>query len=131
VTDAPFNKQRLFRLGALAVVIVAGIAFHQKAGSYAVVRIAYFALILLLFFTRTRYGAGRRRAVGKRRGRLFGAGIGTGTGAASSAPPTDRPLGAPGWVRDGVDPSIEQYWDGSAWTRRRRWNGKEWIDGGS
>jgi hypothetical protein len=123
------QKRRLFRFGALAVVLVAGVLFHQKVGGYAVIRIVYFVVILLVFFTRT-----RRRTPGRTGGgwrRLWPAGL-RGSGGRDVAAIPDPPPnihGAPGWVRDSDDPMIERYWDGTNWVRTRRWNGKEWIEG--
>jgi hypothetical protein len=35
---------------------------------------------------------------------------------------------APGWYPEGDDPSTMRYWDGSAFTSRRRWDGSNWVD---
>jgi hypothetical protein len=35
----------------------------------------------------------------------------------------------PGWQRSGAVGAGEQsYWDGSAWTARRRWHNNAWVD---
>jgi hypothetical protein len=122
------QKRRLFRFGALAVVIVAGLLFHQKVGGYSVIRIVYFAVILLVFFTRSRRPTSGRSGLGWRRPGAWGWRASARRDVPPDPPPP-RTLGAPGWVRDSDDPMIERYWDGSTWVRTRRWNGKEWIDG--
>jgi hypothetical protein len=46
------------------------------------------------------------------------------------APPAPDPVGAapPGWHRDPRDGTVLAYWDGQAWTGRRRWDGRAWVD---
>ena len=33
-----------------------------------------------------------------------------------------------GWEPDHVNPNLQRYWDGSAWTATRRWVAGQWID---
>jgi hypothetical protein len=48
------------------------------------------------------------------------------TVAHSPAPPEGRP---PGWHRTGpIGVGEQSYWDGSAWTARRRWQNNAWVD---
>jgi hypothetical protein len=35
---------------------------------------------------------------------------------------------APGWEPDHINPNLQRYWDGSAWTATRRWVAGQWID---
>jgi hypothetical protein len=35
---------------------------------------------------------------------------------------------SPGWEPDHINPNLQRYWDGSAWTATRRWVGGRWID---
>jgi hypothetical protein len=35
---------------------------------------------------------------------------------------------APGWHPVGGDPHFVRYWDGSAWTAEKHWDGQNWID---
>jgi Protein of unknown function (DUF2510) len=34
----------------------------------------------------------------------------------------------PGWEPDHINPNLQRYWDGSAWTATRRWVAGQWID---
>lgn len=49
---------------------------------------------------------------------------------ADTMPPPTVPEGAePGWYRSGPIGAGEQsYWDGTAWTARRRWQNSAWVD---
>jgi hypothetical protein len=33
-----------------------------------------------------------------------------------------------GWEPDHINPNLQRYWDGSAWTATRRWVAGQWID---
>jgi len=41
------------------------------------------------------------------------------------APPTNQ---ARGWYQSGATNNDQAYWDGQAWTGRRRWDGAGWVD---
>jgi hypothetical protein len=46
-------------------------------------------------------------------------------------PPPERPPAPPrevGWHLDSDHLSEQAYWDGRAWTARRRWNGATWVE---
>jgi hypothetical protein len=48
---------------------------------------------------------------------------------APSTTPSDMTGQPPGWQRSGAVGAGEQsYWDGSAWTARRRWQSNAWVD---
>jgi hypothetical protein len=34
----------------------------------------------------------------------------------------------PGWEPDHINPNLQRYWDGSAWTSTRRWVAGQWVD---
>jgi hypothetical protein len=41
---------------------------------------------------------------------------------------TSRTAKVPGWEPDHINPNVQRYWDGSAWTATRRWVAGRWID---
>jgi hypothetical protein len=45
----------------------------------------------------------------------------------SGAGPSAREK-VPGWEPDHINPNLQRYWDGSAWTATRRWVAGQWID---
>ncbi len=59
-----------------------------------------------------------------------GPGVGAPYGAvAPSAVPPDMTGQPPAWQRTGAVGAGEQsYWDGTAWTARRRWQNNAWVD---
>ncbi len=46
-------------------------------------------------------------------------------GPGSSRTPTDKD---PGWYPDRINPNLQKYWDGEAWTASRRWVAGQWLD---
>ena len=34
----------------------------------------------------------------------------------------------PGWHPDRINPNLQKYWDGEAWTASRRWVAGQWVD---
>ncbi len=60
-----------------------------------------------------------------------------GTPAASEAAPDYgwHPVGSvpndPGWYRTGENPNDQDYWDGQAWTAKRRWTVTGWVEEGA
>ena len=42
--------------------------------------------------------------------------------------PERRPARVVGWHADPDHMSEEAYWDGQAWTGRRRWTGDSWVE---
>jgi hypothetical protein len=117
---------RVLRLGLLAVVILAGVAFHDKGTVYTAIRIAYYAVILggLGYFFYRRSAA--------KRGDTIATGGPPGPGPSPTLPgeagPTTTPVREPGWFPDQQDMKLQRYWDGSAWTHTRRWEGDRWVD---
>lgn len=43
----------------------------------------------------------------------------------SSAPVTDK---APDWCPDRINPNLQRYWDGQAWSAQRRWVAGQWVE---
>lgn len=43
----------------------------------------------------------------------------------SNRTPQGKP---PGWEPDHVNPNVQRYWDGAAWTATRRWVSGQWVD---
>jgi hypothetical protein len=134
----PIQKRRAVRYGALAVVIVAGLAFHGSGSSYTAIRGLYFLVIIGLLVSRSRSGAGRGGMYRGSGGMYGGWGGNRGMGPMNGSqgapgtgpvgvPPMNQ-VGAPGWVADGTDPTVQRYWDGIAWTKQRRWNGQNWDE---
>ena len=48
-----------------------------------------------------------------------------GAGPAAEAERTET---AAGWRPDPLDPTRLNYWDGTRWTARKRWDGSDWLD---
>jgi hypothetical protein len=46
-------------------------------------------------------------------------------GTSANRAPTDR---EPGWHPDRINPNLQRYWDGAAWTATRRWVAGQWVD---
>jgi hypothetical protein len=47
------------------------------------------------------------------------------TGGGEMAPPKSQERG---WYQSGATNNDQAYWDGQAWTGRRRWDGAGWVD---
>ncbi|HEX3333445.1 MAG TPA: hypothetical protein VHS57_03840 [Acidimicrobiales bacterium] len=73
------------------------------------------------------YGPGA--VPGPRPGPPVGFGVAAGFPVAAPPPDAHAPGLEPGWHRSGSVGSGEQsYWDGSAWSARRRWTNGAWVD---
>jgi hypothetical protein len=123
---------RYLRLALLAVVILAGLAFHHSGPAYDAIRIAYYVIIVGIIGFALYSRRGHR---GQNPGFPHhppGAGPSpTSPGPAGSPPgPTAGPTQNPGWYPDQQNMQIQRYWDGSAWTATRHWDGSAWVDGG-
>jgi hypothetical protein len=118
----PLQSRRAIRFGALAILIVAGLAFHSSGREYDAIRGVYLVVVVGLLVTGRRGMRGARGGTGG-----YGGWQRPGTAVGPTAP-TTNPMGAPGWIPDGADPSVERYWDGLAWTKRRRWDGRGWVE---
>jgi hypothetical protein len=128
---------RAARIALLAAVLLAGFVFHDKGPAYITIRVLYFVVIFggLGFFW-------WRRSVAKRGGTSPAADAGASGPLAppplpkksSDAALTEAPASAgsvvrqPGWFPDQQDMKVQRYWDGSAWTATRRWEGDRWVD---
>jgi hypothetical protein len=113
-------QMRSMRIALLVVLLVAGAAFHDKGTTYTIIRVAYYAVILggLGFVLWRRQGAKRQAAAD-------GA---PGGPEVDGAPSPGGPVRQPGWFPDQQDMTVQRYWDGSAWTRTRRWDNDQWVD---
>jgi hypothetical protein len=72
-----------------------------------------------------------RRVPGPGSGPGQASGAGAGATSPTPSPATESGPGAqaPGWYQSGALGAGEQsYWDGSAWTARRRWSRGAWMD---
>jgi hypothetical protein len=85
---------RAVRLGALVLVILAGVVFHRSGGVYQTIHVLYFVLIvgILAFALLNRNRRGSRPPSGTAGG-SWGSGGGTATTATSSSAPSQRPVG--------------------------------------
>jgi hypothetical protein len=113
-------QMRQMRILLLVVLLVAGAAFHDKGTAYTIIRVAYYAVIL--------GGLGFilwRRQVAKRQPMADGA---TGRPHAQAAASAEMAGREAGWFPDQQDMKVQRYWDGSAWTRTRRWENDQWVD---
>lgn len=118
---------RYLRVGALAIVLLAGLAFHHTGATYNVIRVAYYVLIGAVIGY-----ALYARSRATRRGHPYSGGI-PAPGSPSTLPgQPGTALGQiqnPGWYPDQQDMKVQRYWDGSAWTSTRHWDGTQWVDG--
>jgi hypothetical protein len=112
-------QMRSMRIVLLVVLLVAGAAFHDRGTTYTIIRVAYYVLILggLGFVLSRRQGARQPAADGA-------------VGGPEPAPAVSPAMAgrAPGWFPDQQDMEVQRYWDGTAWTRTRRWRNDQWVD---
>jgi len=111
---------RQVRYGAIALLLLASVVFHRSGPVYSVIRYAYLAVIVGYFALRIR----NRNAGVPGRMQIWGS---------PAAPPgqpgaLDGSLASPGWFPDPVESGAERYWSGTAWTKRRRFDGASWVE---
>jgi hypothetical protein len=115
-------QMRNMRLALLAVLLIAGFAFHDHGTVYTAIRIIYYVVIVGVLVY-----AFSRRSLAKRRGGAPGAP--PDPGSSSTLPGQTglpRPTQAPGWYPDQQDMTVQRYWDGSTFTSTRHWDGHQW-----
>jgi hypothetical protein len=113
-------QMRSMRIVLLVVLLVAGAAFHDKGSAYTIIRVAYYAVILggLGFVLWRRQGTKRHTAADGTPGQPD----------PDHAASAGMPVRAAGWFPDQQDMTVQRYWDGSTWTRTRRWENNQWVD---
>lgn len=115
---------RYLRFALLAVVILAGLAFHHSGPTYEAIRVVYYAVILgIIGFALYSRSAAKHRGPGR-------PGPPGGPSSTIPGPPGSLPPAVlnPGWYPDHQDMKIQRYWDGTHWTATRTWDGHDWVD---
>jgi hypothetical protein len=115
-------QMRTMRLALLAVVLIAGFAFHDHGTVYTTIRVIYYAVILGVVAY-----ALWHRSPAQRRGGAPGA---PDPGSAPTLPGSTAPAATqvPGWYPDQRDMTVQRYWDGTTFTSTRHWDGQQWMD---
>jgi hypothetical protein len=114
-------QMRNMRLALLAVLLIAGFAFHDHGSAYTAIRVLYYVVILGVVVY-----AVSRRSLAKRRGGAPGTPPDPG-----SSPTLPGPTGAtqvPGWYPNQQDMTVQRYWDGQTFTATRHWDGHQWVE---
>jgi len=113
----------MFRVGLLALVILAGLLFHHQGHAYDAIRVVYYVFIVAFLLWGISMRRGRGPLAGGRGGPSKQVPIGTKTNA--PGPTSAGP--AAGWYAEAGQAGHERYWDGQSWGARRRLEGSEWV----
>ena len=111
------------RLALLAVVLIAGFAFHDHGTVYTTIRVIYYAVILGVVAY-----ALWHRSLAKRHGGAPGPRPDPGSTPTRPGPTLPAATQVPGWYPDQRDMAVQRYWDGTTFTATRHWDGHQWVD---
>jgi hypothetical protein len=116
-------QMRSFRFALLAVLLIAGVAFHDSGPVYTTLRVAYYAVILGVI------GFALWKRSTSRHGTTSAADGPPGTAVPGDPASPVPPPRNPGWYPDQNDMAVQRHWDGSGWTGTRRWQDDRWVEG--